>query len=681
MLYKLKKVKKFILFLLWTSLVFSDGIIIPHPPSPEIKPIPLSVDFHNVSCKIKEGFVKTTVYQAFLNDYNQDIEGTYIFPLPKDASISSFSLFSDGKKIEGEILDKDKARKIYEDIVRRLKDPGLLEYIGGDLFKARVYPIPAKGKKEIEISYEELLKADENVFRYRYPLDVEKYSPKPIREVLIDVEIESSIPIKNIYSPTHNIKIEKKEDYYAKITYKETNTKPDSDFILYYSVDESFLGASLLSYRDEDDGYFLFLASPKEKEEPFPKDITFTIDTSGSMRGEKLKQAKNALIFCIDSLNLEDRFNIIRFSSDVESLFEDMEPSEWENKNKAKRFIEDMSAGGGTNINDALISSFIKVQKRPHIIIFLTDGIPTVGERNVDLIIKNVSGKNKGSRIFVFGVGDDVNTRLLDTISQENKGFSTYVSPDEDIEGAVSGLYKKVENPAFSDISLFFSPIKIYDLYPKKLPDLFFGSQFIVLGRYKDYGMATVTVSGKMKEEIKTYEYNLRFSKKETKNDFIPRLWATRKIGYLLDQIRLFGESKEIIDEIITLSKKYGIITPYTSFLVVEEEPKRIEERFRVLSKTEVGATAVKDAKKVFALKEETLVKPSVEQVKYIGKDVYILKDGIWQDINYSDEETKKIKYESKDYFDMLNEDLARVFSLGKNIIFKYRGVWYQIID
>ncbi|MEW6006574.1 MAG: VIT domain-containing protein, partial [bacterium] len=599
-------------------LCFADGVIIPLPPSPEIKPVPLSLDYHKVNVKIKEQAASTVVDQAFINPYKQDIEGTYIFPLPQGAGISSFSLFQDGKKISGEILDKDKARKIYEDIVRRMKDPGLLEYIGGNLFKARVYPIPAKGKKRIELSYDEIIKADEGVCKYVYPLDIERFSENPIKEILINVEIKSDIPIKNVYSPTHNVKVERKDDYNVRVTYEENNKRPFFDFILYYTLDKKDIGVSLLTHKGDEDGFFLLLASPNQKkEESIPKDITFVIDTSGSMSGNKIEQAKSSLQFFLNSLKEGDRFNIIRFSSDVEPLFKEIGEASLENKEKARDFIKNIKASGGTNINDALLSSFIKQEKRPHIILFLTDGLPTVGETDIQKVTKNVKENNKASRIFVFGVGDNVNTNLLDLVSSENNGVSTYIREDEDIEAPISGLYKKVENPVLSDVSLSFGEISVYDLYPKKLPDLFFGSQIILLGRFKDYGKATLVLSGMMKEK-KVYEYNVNFPKKEKDNEFLPHLWATRKIGYLLDQIRLKGENEEIIEEIKALSKKYGVITPYTSFLVIEEEERVIQERFKALSKQDVGKGAIKAAESMLALKEETIAKPSHYNVKYI---------------------------------------------------------------
>jgi Ca-activated chloride channel family protein len=674
--------KKFLLFtfyfLLFTS-VWADGIIIPRPPKPDEPQQPaLPVDYHHVYVEIKEQIASTSIDQAFINPYPYDLEGTYLFPLPEDSAISEFSMFSDGKKLQGEILDKNEARKIYEDIVRKMRDPGLLEYVGKDLFKCRVYPIPAKKNKQIGLRYEEILKRERNVVRYTYPLDIEKYTSKAIRDIEIKVKIENKVPIKSVYSPSHKIEVKRESEGKVEITYKDENALPDQDFVLYYTLAEEEVSISTICYRKKNDGFFLLLSSPKQERTTFNKNITFILDTSGSMRGKKIAQAKEALKYCLDNLNPQDMFNLIRFSSDVEVFSKEMVKVSDKTKKEAEEFIEKLQAEGGTNIQEALLTA-VKEQKdkRPHIIIFLTDGLPTAGERDTSSIIKNLGEKNKDNRIFVFGLGDNVNTHLLDLISQKNKGTSVYVREDEDLEVALSSFYNKVAYPALSDISLVINGIETDNLYPKELPDLFFDGQLLVFGRYKDSGVATVTISGQAGEKRKEFIEELVFPEKEEAHPFIPRLWATRKIGYLLDQIRLYGESEELISEIQILSKEYGIITPYTSFLVTEEE-KRV--KFRELKGEEVGKHAVSMAKEMTALKEETLAPKTAIGAKYVEGRTYILKDGLWQDIDYKGEETEKIKWLSDEYFDLLKEkSLPKVLSLGKSVIFKHNEKWYQV--
>ena len=568
------------LLLLISGIAFADGfIIIPSPPR-EVSFIPLSIKYHNVEVNINNQVAITKVDQVFLNENNRVLEGIYIFPIPEGASISDFAMYVDGKRISSEILERDKARSIYEDIVRRMKDPALLEYMDRGAFKASIYPIPAKGEKRVQLEYTEVIKYDSGLCKYVYPLNTEKFSAKPIKSVTVSAQIKSDKAIKSIYSPSHNIDISRKDDNNAKIGYEASNVKPDKDLVLYYTISDKDFGLSLLTHGDgQDDGFFMLLVAPKyeiEDKEVIEKDMIFVLDKSGSMMdNDKMEQAKNAMKFCINSLNKGDRFGVIIFSTDVDELDKSLLIANKANKDKAVKFIEGLNARGGTNINEALQTALKKKPdpKRPRIIVFLTDGLPTVGEQNVDSIIANVKkAKQDSIRIFTFGVGYDVNTHFLDKLAQENKGFPLYVEPSEDIEVSVSNFYSKISEPVLSDLNLDMGTAKIKDIYPKTLPDLFKGSQILVTGRYKNAAKTNIKLTGRIQDKNSEYVYEVNFPRKNSDNSFIPRLWAQRKIGYLLDEIRSHGENKELKDEIIQLSKRYGIITPYTSFLVLPDE-------------------------------------------------------------------------------------------------------------
>jgi Ca-activated chloride channel family protein len=604
-------------------------------------------------------------------------------------------MFTDGKKLIGEILDKDKARKIYEDIVRRLKDPAILEYIGRNMFKARVYPIPAHDEKRIQLKYSQILKLDFGICKYLYPLNTEKFSPRPLNNVTITARITSKVPIKSVYSPTHDIKITKKDDYTVLVSYEADDVKPDKDFELYYTVSKEDIGLSLLTHKEKaEDGFFMVLISPKQEvKKAIKKDIAFVIDTSGSMAGKKISQAKTALKFCINSLNKDDRFNLISFSTEIEKFKPDLIEYNAESKEAALKFIDNLQARGGTNINDALLSALTlkSTKTTPYMIVFITDGRPTVGEQNIKKIVENINEANKQkSRIFVFGVGDDVNTHLLDKISSLNKGVSEYVRPDEDLEVKVSNFYTKISQPVLAELRLDFGKIIVKDIYPKILPDLFKGSQLIILGRYKNSGATTIDLIGNIEEEKHIYHYEGIFKDEVLDNEFLPRLWATRKIGYLLDEIRLHGENKELIDEIKHLSKKYGIMTPYTSFLVLEDEKvptpiiRQSQADFMVMKSISVGKRAVESAKKLHKLKKEKIsITPTLEIIKYVGKRTFYLRNKIWVDSEYKEGiKTIKVKYGSEKYFNLLHNypQLGRFFALGKQVIVKFKDKWYEVI-
>jgi Ca-activated chloride channel family protein len=686
----------------------ADGIIIPMPPRPgEPFPPDLSIKYHHVDIKIDNQIAQTEVDQVFINNYHRDLEGTYIFPIPEDASISKFSMFIGGEEIKGKILDRQEARKIYEDIVRRKKDPALLEYFKDGMFKASVYPIPAHGETRIKLDYSEILKLNGGICGYRYTLNTEKFSKDPLQSVKLAVEINSNQPIKSIYSPSHNIKIDKENDHHAMITYVEENTRPDKDFLLYYTVSQDEFGFNLLPYEDEDrQSYFLAMISPQVEvpaDKTLSKKIIFILDTSGSMSGEKIRQAKGALTFCLNSLNSNDRFDLIDFDDQVRSFKEGLVQANSENVKDALKFVEKGEADGGTNINEALLTGLKQIgsENSASFIIFLTDGLPTVGVTDIGNILQNVKDQNRSRvRIFVFGVGYDVNAHFLDKLAQDNHATSDYVSPDEDIEVKVSSFYKKVSQPILTDIQLSFGKVETYDIYPKELPDIFKGSQLLVLGKCKGQGSSMVVLSGSSEDAKKKFTYEVNFSPDE-RNNFVPRLWATRRVGYLIDELRLHGENKELIDEVVRLSKRYGIINQYTSFLIdadyqltTRELSRGVARPWEELSNEQVGAGAVGQAKSLSMAKvaqapmsgyfdSEGKFK-KIERVAQAGTKTFFNKNGLWVDTEYEGKlETIKVERFSQAYFKLLSRvpEIGKYLALGDKIIFLLNGKAIEISD
>ena len=733
---------------------FGDGFIVvpqhyphprpPRPPHPLPTPFPLEVLYHRVKVEIDNQVAVTYIDQEFYNPTRWRLEGYYLFPLPKNAVIKKFSMYIDGKEMEAELLDAKKARKIYEDIVRRRRDPALLEYSGQGVFKARIFPIEPNAKKRVKISYTELLPKDNRTIEYLYPLNTEKFSAKPLKDVSIHVEVKSSEDIKNIYCPTHNADIRRKGKDRAVVGYEDTKVKPDRDFKLYYSTDNEKLGFSLLSYKKgKEDGYFFLSLSPgfvAKDEEISEKDITFVLDVSGSMAGEKLKQAKKALLFCVENLNKGDRFEIIRFSTEAEALFEGLSTVTEKNLDRAREFIKDLRAIGGTNIDEALelASGMKKREGRPYMIIFLTDGKPTIGETENAALLKKIEknlagGDNGGVRIFTFGIGNDINTHLLDKITGLTRAFRSYIGPDEDIEIKVSDFYSKVQSPVLTDIKLEFGKgIRVSKTYPVHLPDLFKGSSISLLGRYRGDGDAEIVLRGKVKDHERSFTFRAEngFVSDDEKNGFVPSLWAARRVGYLLDQIRLHGKDKELVDEITGLARKYGIITPYTSYLILEDEEVRTRRRemreedqtlgrFAVRYKglkrelrreyetmdSEAGAPGVRVSKEMQQLNaadnfaqvnqgkarmnfedRKGDVSNLVQQVKNIqGRAVYN-NGNFWVDSGLQrlkSQNVQRIQFASDEYFKLLKEEplSAEFLALGQNVRFVLNNQVYEIYE
>jgi Ca-activated chloride channel family protein len=684
-----------LLLVILSAQAQGDGFIIPWPLPPD-RPIPpaLSIKYHHVEIKINNQYAQTSVDQVFKNNFHHDLEGTYIFPIPEDASITKFSMYIGGEEIKGEVLDKNEAKRIYEEIVRRKKDPALLEYFGDGMFRARVYPILANGETRIKLNYSQVLKSYSGLCQYRYTLATEKFSKDPLETVKLTVDLTSDQPIKNIYSPTHDIKVEKLSDHKAKVSYVEENTRPNKDFILYYTVSNEDIGFSLLTFKDEKEGkFFLGMVSPKvqlPQGTKIKKKVLFILDTSGSMSGKKIEQAQRALAFCLNNLNKNDSFNIIDFDDQVKSFKNGLTLATSQNVEDAIKFLNNCTADGGTNINEALQTGLdqIKGEGGLNLVIFLTDGLPTVGNTNIKDILKNVKEKNNNAKIFVFGVGYDVNTHFLDRLSQENKGTSDYVSPDEDIEVKVSNFYKKISSPVLANIVLRFDGVKTSLIYPQQFPDIFEGSQLVILGRFEGEGKASVSLSGTAGDLRKDYSYSVNFTQEKEKNNFIPKLWASRRVAYLIDQIRLYGENNELVDEIVKLSKKYGIINEYTSFLIKADyrlaDRELMEQGVRVVeekAKMDVGSGAVYQSKNLLAmqapLSKDVYYDASgkvqkVNEVMNVENKTFFNKNGLWVDSEYEGKmETIKIEKFSSAYFKILakNPKIAKYLSLGDNVI------------
>jgi Ca-activated chloride channel family protein len=723
-----------IFLFLFTESIFADGLIIIPRPHPLPTPYPLEVVYHHVNVSINGNVAETEIDQEFYNPSDMLLEGYYIFPIPSGAVIKDFSMVINGKEMQAELLDAIKAKQIYEDIVRQIKDPALLEYTGKGIFKVRIFPIEPGSTKKVRISYREVLDYDNGMYEYIYPLNTEKFSAKPLKDVSIKIDLKTNKELKNIYSPTHPVDVANKDNHNAVISFEEENTKPDIDFKLYFNTSNDDVGLSLLSYKTSgDDGYFLLTASPSfiiNEDQIDDKDITFVLDVSGSMAGEKLKQAKQALLYCINNLNPGDGFNIIRFSTEAYSLFNNVDIANENNIGRAESFINKLKAVGGTNIEEALALAIKEKGNagRSHTIIFITDGKPTIGETIDENLVRKIETLNNDEkRIFTFGIGNEINTHLLDKITELTRGSRSYVAPDEDIEIKISNFYDKVQSPVLTGLSLSFEDgIKIYQPYPKSLPDLFKGSSLTVFGRYDGEGTSKVTLRGLLKGTRKEFTFKPDFESDEDKNDFIPHLWASRRIGYLLDQIRLNGEEKELIDEITQLAREHGIVTPYTSYLIMEDEEIRlrrneivedfqtlppapvfrkefeadyvamkeksgdrsvtVSEEFQGLNQASNFSETKQGSGRMNYKDDEGYERNLTQQVRNIqGRAIY-QSGKFWVDSELQRRKTKnekRVQFNSDEYFTLLNDkpETAQFLALGQNVRFFFDNTFYEIYE
>jgi Ca-activated chloride channel family protein len=744
-----------LLFLLSLSalVAYAQGVIVPGPcrrcpapPRPIPQPLPRSLPVKSIKVDTKiNGQVATTrVEQTFRNDYGVIMEGTYLFPLPESASITEFAIWEGDKKLVGEVRSKEEARRIYDEIVRRQRDPGLLEYAGKDLFQASIFPIPPHSDKKLELTYTQVLQADSGTVAYRYPLGTGKNLGQVTGTVAGRVEITGNEPVRNVYSPSHEIDL---ASHAGKATRLSFETKPGqnlNDFQLFYTLSRDDFGLSLLTYREPGkDGYYLLTISPKDElteSEYAAKDIVFVVDTSGSMQeGNKIEQARSALSFGVKGLRNNDRFNIISFAGEERLMETGLIQADAAGRKRGVEFVESLRATGGTNINDAVraaLRQFDERSDRPKLLVFMTDGLPTVGETNVAKILDNVrKSRLAGLRLFSFGVGYDVNTELLDKMATENNGTTEYIEPQENLEIAVSNFFNKVNFPVLTDLQLAMGGVETEMVYPRQMPDVFKGSQIVLIGRYRgrnDAQNVALKLSGKMGNQTRSFNYNnLAFPLRAEKNDFLPRLWATRRVGWLMENIRSNGETKELRDEVTDLGTRFGIVTPYTSYLALESgavvtdgerqraqavnQPSRVTGGGRRDSRpaaapapsggvssadaglgstmrnealtAKSGAVAVRESKKAKTRQEADKVDDaeisSVGAKTVKGKTFYN-RDGVWTDSEFKNDaklpETV-VEFGSEAYFKLVqaHPELTDYLSLGEAVVIVDKGRVYRV--
>ena len=716
----------------FAAIANAQGVIVPGPcrRCPELpRPIPLPralpIKSIKIDTKISSQVATTHVEQVFRNDTAATMEGTYLFPIPESASIAEFAIWDGDRRLVGEVRTREEARRIYDEIVRRQRDPGLLEYAGKDLFQASIFPILPHSDKKLEITYTQVVRGEGGTVSYRYPLGSGRQLTQ-IGSVAGRIEVESNEPLRNVYSPTHVIDVKRNSDRRSLVSFESERGKEPQDFQLFYTISKEDFGLTLLTHREPGKhGYFLLMISPKDdwsEQEYSAKDVVFVVDTSGSMAEEgKMEKARSALLYGVRILRPQDRFNIISFAGEERLMEAGLIPADDKGRARGEAFVKALKPVGGTNINQSLLASLRQFseadRERPKMLVFMTDGLPTVDETNVSRILDNVRKVSRpGVRLFTFGVGYDVNTTLLDKLAAENGGAADYVEPKEDLEVKVSNFFAKVSYPVLTDLRLDMGGAQTDLIYPRAIPDVFRGAQVTLIGRYSneaDLKALQLKLSGKSGSTMRTYNYpNLNFPLRTDANDYLPRLWATRRVGWLMEQVRTNGEQKELHDEIVDLGTRYGIVTPYTSYLALEDNrfitsnaapgtgfgrAKRDTSNLYSVNPAPssspqpsldvvTGAGAVQLSKMQREQQDLTVLKENTrtDAVKRVAGKTFYLIDNVWTDSEFKAEtrlpETVLV-FGSDEYFALLKQHpkLANYFSLGERVIVVLEGRVYRV--
>jgi len=731
----------------------------PHPmpmPHPVIIPpdtTPVTLSGYRVEGKIDDQAADLTYNITFHNPSDRRLEGVLIVPIPADTVLSGFSMTVGGKKMNAELLESGQASTIYENIVRQLRDPALLELVGERMFRARVFPIEPNGDVEVRLSVTQVLHKSGELYNLTVPLKSAQMIQGSSGKGSIKLELNTLKSIRTLYSPNPGVSVARQGENKAIITYAPASAAEAQDLSLFYSTRQDPLAAGLLTFKESgEDGYFMLSLSPKthvDEKVVTPKDIVFIMDRSGSMdENGKIEQARKALTYCLKRLSAQDRFGIVDFATDTSEFEEHLVSASPDNKERALRYVERIEAAGGTNIDGALTEGMKLLHNedgRVPMVFFMTDGLPTTGETDIPTILKDAAAKNTSlhARVFTFGLGSDVNTLFLDKLAETNRGAHDYVAPEEDIENKVSVLYQKVSKPALTDVHLEWQGVDVVSVYPRSVNDLFYGGELTLMGRYKAGAKGSLVVTGRSGGKPARFEFPIELPDSAPQHAFLPRLWANLKVAHELDAIRLSGNADpEVVTEIVRLAKRYGIVTPYTSYLITEEgadlrnahgsavsalrgmaidaassgftggaarasaaqkassflgaaaAPQMNMGSFGSASAVRGGASGGGglDAFQRAGLETRQELRAqgrSVTETRSVADKTFYLRNGTWIDGEFelaADKTSllkKSLKYLSPEYFELLNEhpELGRYLAVGASMTVVYQGQIYEIVS
>ena len=700
---------------LWLGIgipaALADGMLLPEALSPDY----LVVHYHHVTVRIEDGVAVTRVEQEFHNPHDVLVQGRYLFPVPPEAVLSRFQAVVDGRRPRVIRQGGDATNGALYPIITQRRDPTLLQYADWETL-AFDLSLPPGGSRRMTLEYEELLLPVGGLYRYRYLLSTERYTSQPLQEVSLTVDLRSSSGLSTLYSSTHAVTTELLGPGRARLSWQAADTIPTEDFELFFAPTQGGFGGGLLTGQLGGQDHFLFVFSPEAEPRQssyLPKDIVFVMDRSGSMAGEKIEQAKRGLHFILDQLGEEDRFSIVCFNDQRSVLDHDLLAVGEQPLRDSHHFVDAMTADGWTDLETALqaglnILARSEEREAARMVVFLTDGLPTAGITDEPLIARLVAEANEllEARLHVFGVGYDVNTHLLDRLAADNDGTVTYVQPGEDLESALTGFYRRIAHPLLTDVRVEFEGLVTSDLYPQTLPDLFEGSTLLLAGRYEATGQdVSVRVRGWAggRERQMTYTFNLDDM---GDRDFVPRLWATRRIGELLDRVRVRGESEALVSEIRRLGMAYGLVTPYTTFIIEgQAEGAASAENMSLYGEADLnwatGQTTIQarvqnqayqQAEQAYLAVGANVVNSGQRSLAQVGSqnlDLALLQEEAvpqgpitreWIERNIRVDQA--VEFGSPEYFELAKDPEARLFlQTGRNVLFAHRGQVISVQD
>jgi Ca-activated chloride channel family protein len=674
----------------------------------------------DVRVELVDRVLRYEITETFVNRGSRVGEADFMFPLPKGAAFQDLKLEINGELVAGETMSADRARQIYEDIVRRQRDPALLEWMGYGLLRARIFPIAPGEQKRVVVRFQTVAPREGDALRVDYFRGMrtsqrERTTQQPEGRMSFVLTYPEDPMYGRAYSPTHSLydrdySTDGSGDVVFASSRRGSTRRVEirdarGEVTLLIPIRRSTAAAiSLLANAPgNDDGFALItLSPPAVQPRAVPRDLTFVIDVSGSMTGEKIEQARAAGKQVLRSLSTMDRFRLIDFSSDVRTFRDNFSVASRENIRAAERYLDDLEAQGSTNISGALdeaLSSPVQAGRLP-IVLFLTDGQPTVGERDPSAIASRVAKQRGTRRLFTFGVGADLNVSLIEQLALEGRGTASFVRPEESVERAVGIVASRLTSPLVTDVRIRADGVRLRKMHPSGSVDIFAGEDLVILARYDGSGNAVIRFEGQTTNGPVSWASRVNFPERSRENPFVARLWATQRVGYLSAEKRKHGGSQEINDEIRDLGERFGIPTEFSSYLVVEPGMLRgrvggVNQLQSVVTGAPTAPAAVQfeAAKSAAAQRAATSLSDAdaasgyasvgrSDNVTKAGNVTFVLRDSVWTDVRYKKSGTVlQVKPFSDAYFKLIEmiPELREPFSVGERVIVAGRSMAIEL--
>ncbi|HEY9226597.1 MAG TPA: VIT domain-containing protein [Gemmatimonadaceae bacterium] len=688
---------------LFATPLLAQGWIVPRPCLMGIRPMDermpnvvrdcrsaISRTRSDVRVELTDRVLRYEIEERFINRGGTVGEADYLFPLPNNAAFQDLKLSINGELVAGETMAADTARRIYENIVRSQRDPALVEWMGHGLLRARIFPLNPGEEKRIVVRFQSVAPREGDALRVDYFRGAAR-GPTTVQDggsSSFTLSYREAPELGTAYSPTHSL------DFSNRDGRRVASVRGDArDVTLLVPVRRSSSAAiSMLPYAPgNEDGFALVTVTPPPagRNETTPRDVTLVLDVSGSMQGRKIEQARAAGKQLLGTLRSEDRFRLVDFSNDVRTFRDEFLPATSENLREANRYLDALEAQGGTNIEGGLREALRAPTSagRLPLVLFMTDGEPTVGERRVDRLAA-IGAEGTGRRIFTFGLGSDVNVSLLEQLSLEGRGTAEFVRPDESVERMVGVVANRLVDPMLTDVRVRVEgDVRLSRLLPAQPSDVFADRDLVVLARYSGHGSARITVEGNRRGAPVRWTTSVDFPERERQNPFVARLWAAQRVGFLSAEKRKSG-SGEFDEEIRMLGERYGIPTEFTSYLVMEPQlvsvramsgapapaMQRVADSRMQAFEAAKTASAQRAVSSVAAMDSVGFAgrRDRAATVRRVDARTFALRDTVWTDERFrAGMPTTKIKAFSKAYFDLITQlpELKAVFALGNHVI------------